>query len=54
MQAGALDLGEQKHSVPVLRLSSPRRIIAYLNNGLFRLNLASISAQWGRISDYFL
>lgn len=46
--------GEQNHSVPVLRLSSSRRIIAYLNNGLFRLNLVCISAHWGRISDYFL
>ena len=46
--------GEQNHSVPVLRLSSSRRIIAYLNNGLFRLNLACICAQWGIISDYFL
>ena len=32
--------GEQNHSVPILQLDPSRRIIAYLNNVLCRLNLA--------------
>lgn len=34
--------------------SHPEESIVILNNGLSRLNLACISAHWGRISDYFL
>lgn len=40
MQAGAPELGEQNDSASILRLSPSREIIAYLNNGLHRLNLA--------------
>lgn len=40
VQVRAPEVGEQNHSASILRLSPSREIIAYLNNGLHRLNLA--------------